>query len=90
MTVRMALVAAAAVALIALAAFFGEAFVLGPRVQTVTVTPRDLVRSGVASGRVEAPHRVDIGSQIVGTVVRVPVDEGQMVKAGEALATLEY
>lgn len=58
-------------------------------VQTVAVAPRDLVRTVVATGRVEAPHRVDLGAQIVGTVMRIPVDEGQAVKAGQVLVELD-
>jgi HlyD family secretion protein len=42
----------------------------------------------VASGHIETPHRVDIGAQITGTVVRVPVAEGQSVKAGDLLVEL--
>lgn len=62
---------------------------IGSPVQAVTVARRDLVRSVVATGRVEAPHRVSLGSQIVGTVVRVPVGEGQEVKAGQRLVELD-
>jgi HlyD family secretion protein len=61
----------------------------GPQVPTDTVVRRDFVQTVVASGRVEAPHRVDIGTQIIGTVVRVPVSEGQMVAAGELLVELD-
>jgi HlyD family secretion protein len=43
----------------------------------------------VASGHVEAPFRVNIGSQITAVVARVPVIEGQTVKAGETLIELE-
>jgi HlyD family secretion protein len=43
----------------------------------------------VASGRVETPHRVDLGVQITGTVLRVPVVEGQSVTAGQTLIELE-
>ena len=56
---------------------------LGTSVAVATVVQRDFVQTVVASGHVEAPHRVDIGAQITGTVVRVPVAEGQTVKAGE-------
>lgn len=62
---------------------------IGTSVQTVVVEPRDLVRTVVATGRVEAPHRVDLGAQIVGTVIRVPVEEGQTVKAGQHLVELD-
>jgi HlyD family secretion protein len=42
----------------------------------------------VVSGRVETPHRVDMGAQITGTVARVPVAEGQVVKVGDVLIEL--
>ena len=61
---------------------------VGPVVQTDAVQRRDLIQTVVASGRVETPHRVDIGAQITGTVARVPVSEGQTVKAGDVLVEL--
>ncbi len=61
---------------------------MGPQVQTEAVQRRDLLQTVVASGRVETPHRVDIGAQITGTVARVPVAEGQTVKAGDVLIEL--
>ncbi|MDO9315743.1 MAG: efflux RND transporter periplasmic adaptor subunit [Burkholderiaceae bacterium] len=61
----------------------------GPQVAAETVQRRDFVQTVVASGRVETPHRVDIGAQITGTVVRVPVSEGQSVMAGDMLIELE-
>lgn len=61
----------------------------GPLVSTETVLQRDFVQTVVASGRVEAPHRLDIGVQITGTVRRVPVAEGQVVKVGDLLVELE-
>ena len=45
----------------------------GPQMVAETVVRRDFVQAVVASGHVETPHRVDIGAQITGTVVRVPV-----------------
>jgi len=61
---------------------------MGPQVQTETVQRRDLLHTVVASGRVETPHRVDIGAQITGTVARVPVAEGQTVKVSDVLIEL--
>ena len=43
----------------------------------------------VASGHVEAPFRVNIGSQITAVVANVPVVEGQTVKAGQTLIELD-
>lgn len=62
---------------------------LGPQVVAETLQRRDLVQSVVASGRVETAHRVEVGAQITATVMRVPVAEGQTVKAGDVLIELE-
>ena len=61
----------------------------GPQVPMEKVLRRDFVQTVVASGHVETPHRVDIGAQITGAVVRVPVAEGQNVKAGDLLVELD-
>jgi HlyD family secretion protein len=74
-----------------LALFLGAAMLrwwVGPQVQTEAVQRRDVLQTVVASGRVETPHRVNIGAQIIGTVARVPVTEGQTVKAGDVLVEL--
>ena len=63
--------------------------IAGPKVATVRVARRDVVQSVVASGRVATPNRVDIGSQVAGTVERVPVAEGETVKAGQTLILIE-
>jgi len=60
----------------------------GPQVPTERVVRRDFVQTVVASGHVETPHRVDVGSQITGTVARVPVAEGQSVRSGDLLVEL--
>lgn len=62
---------------------------LGPVVEADPVVRADFVQSVVASGHVEAPFRVTIGSQIVGVVADVPVAEGQSVKAGDTLIVLD-
>jgi HlyD family secretion protein len=62
---------------------------MGPQVTTESVLRRDFVQTVVASGHVEAPHRLDVGAQIIGTVQRIPVVEGQAVKAGDLLVELE-
>lgn len=82
---RIALGAAAAL----VAAYFAFSWLAGPKVEAARVVRRDLVQSVVASGRVARPHRVDIGAQIVGTVVEIPVSEGQRVKAGQPLIVLD-
>lgn len=62
---------------------------LGPKIPVYTVARADIVQTVVASGRVEAPLRVEIGSQITGTVAAVPVAEGQFVKARQLLVRLD-
>jgi HlyD family secretion protein len=70
-------------------AYAGFRFLLGPAVEVAPVVRADLVQSVVASGNVLAPYRVNIGSQIVGVVADVPVEEGQTVKAGDTLVVLD-
>jgi HlyD family secretion protein len=60
----------------------------GPQVIAETIVRRDFVQTVVASGHVESPHRIDVGAQITGTVIRVPVTEGQNVRAGDLLVEL--
>jgi len=62
---------------------------LGPRVAIETVAQHDFVQTIVASGRVQAPNRVDLGAQITGTEARIPVAGGQIVTAGSLLIELE-
>jgi HlyD family secretion protein len=81
----------APVLLVALAAlwYFGTLVLFGPVINADAVIRADFVQSVVASGHVEAPFRVNIGSQITGVVASVPVDEGQTVKAGDTLIVLD-
>jgi HlyD family secretion protein len=80
----------AALAIVALGLLYaGFVKVTGPKVDAAHVTRRDLVQTVVASGRVATPYRVDIGAQVTGTVVDVPVEQGQTVKAGDTLIALE-
>lgn len=76
-------------AAIALAWLAGDRYLLGPRVSADAVVRADIVRSVVASGHVEAPFRVNIGSQITGVVTDVPVVEGQAVRASDVLVVLD-
>lgn len=62
---------------------------LGPLVTVDQAIRTDFVQSVVASGHVEAPFRVNVGAQITGVVVEVPVSEGQTVKAGDVLVRLD-
>ncbi|WP_413771461.1 efflux RND transporter periplasmic adaptor subunit [Mesorhizobium sp. PAMC28654] len=63
-------------------------WLVGPEVIVYPVIRGDLVRTVVASGHVETPYRVNIGSQFTGTVEDVLVDEGQTVKQGQPLIAL--
>src|SRR5437868_10085609 len=78
-----------AAVLVAGALWLGPRLLFGPRVVVNMVTRSDFVQSVVASGHVEAPHRVSVGAQITGVVKRVPVAEGQSVEAGQVLVELE-
>jgi HlyD family secretion protein len=62
---------------------------LRPRTETLALAQRDFVQTVVASGHVEAPHRVSIAAQIVASVVEIPVVEGQTVAAGQVLVRLD-
>ena len=77
------------IATLALLAWALPGLLWGPMVTTVQVVQRDFVYTIVASGHVENPHRVEIGTSIVGTVLRVPVNEGQTVQAQQLLLSLE-
>lgn len=63
--------------------------VMGPFVAVDRVKRGDLIETVVATGNVETPFRVIIGSQITGTVEEVRVDEGQLVTKGQPLVSLE-
>jgi len=88
--VRRHLVAASALGVaVVVAVLGGLRLALGPQVAVEMVVRQNFVQTVVASGRVETPHRVDIGAQVTGTVRRVPVREGQTVEAGATLVELE-
>ncbi|CDX56148.1 Efflux transporter, RND family, MFP subunit [Mesorhizobium plurifarium] len=82
------LVAAILIAAVLAAAVLAR-WLIGPAVVVYPVVRGDLVKTVVASGHVESPYRVDIGSQITGTVQEVLVGEGQSVKQGQPLVVLE-
>ena len=62
---------------------------LGLPVDAYAVTLADLKQSVVASGRVLTPQRVAVAAELSGRVRRIPVDEGQLVTAGELLIELD-
>ena len=60
----------------------------GVLVPVELVQRADLLETVVASGHVESPYRVEIASQITGTVVSVAVREGEVVRQGQPLIML--
>ena len=78
------------ITLVLIATAMGAArLILGPEIVTALVMRGDLVQTVVASGHIETPHRVEIASQITGTVEDVLVLEGEEVKQGERLIVIE-
>ena len=72
-----------------IAAWQAARVLVGPAVVVDVVRRGDLVQTVVASGHVETPYRVEIGSQITGTVEEVLVAEGQTVVQGQPLIRLD-
>ncbi len=58
-------------------------------VDVLVAKREDVQLSVVASGRVLAPARVDVGTTITGRVQKVAVREGARVSANELLISLE-
>jgi len=78
-----------AILLLGLGGWQGIRLVVGPGVVVDPVVRGNLVQTVVASGHVETPFRVEISSQITGTVEEVLVQEGQQVTKGQALIAIE-
>jgi len=70
------------------AAYAAYRFWTGPEVALVPVSQGDLVQNIVASGHVQNPNRLEISSQITSTVASVAVKEGDAVRQGQLLVTL--
>ncbi|CAN5347703.1 efflux RND transporter periplasmic adaptor subunit [soil metagenome] len=60
----------------------------GAPVQLMPVARTGIVQSVVATGRLNAPARMDIGAEVTATVLEVRVREGDRVKAGDVLLRL--
>jgi HlyD family secretion protein len=60
----------------------------GPGLAGYEVTARPLVQTVVATGRVAAVSRAQVGSPVTGVVVERRVKEGDMVQPGDVLAVL--
>jgi len=72
-----------------IAAFAAVRKLQGPVVDAARVTAGPIEHSIVVTGRVQAPHRVEIGSVITARVEKVTVEEGAKVEAGQPLVLLE-
>jgi HlyD family secretion protein len=79
----------AGLAIVGAILYFGQTYIFGPIVVVDTVKQQDILQTVVASGRVETPFRINIGTQVVGIIKDVPVAEGQTVKAGDVLIELD-
>ena len=77
------------VAVLAAAGFAARNLVLGQPVDVYTAVRTDLTQTVVATGRVATPQRVSVAAETTGRVARVPVREGQAVRAGQPLIELE-
>ncbi len=69
-------------------------FLIAPRLLGIVVVAKPLtstqfIRTLVASGHVETPFRISVSSLVAGTVVEIPVAEGQTVKQGDLLIRLD-
>ena len=53
------------------------------------VTPKTVVVEIVDTGKIEPREKVDVKSKVSGQVLKVSVDEGDLVKAGQLLLSLE-
>ena len=69
--------------------YFGVPALLGPVVAVSPVVRADFIQSVVATGHVEAPNRVLIGSRVTGVIARIAAESGQSVKAGDLLIVLD-
>ncbi|MEY3263234.1 MAG: hypothetical protein RL717_711 [Pseudomonadota bacterium] len=78
-----------AAVLIAVFSYFSPRVIFGPLVSVEVLQARPFSQTIVASGRVESPHRVDVGVQITGRVQTVKVREGDLVVPGTVLFELE-
>lgn len=75
--------------LMAVFSYFVPRIIFGPLVSVQVVQARPFSQTIVASGRIESPHRVDVGVQITGRVQTVKVREGDLVVPGIVLFELE-
>ncbi len=65
-----------------------RALLLGRSVETLQPRRDAVLETVISSGRIITPTRVALGSELVGRVVEVRVEEGDRVQAGQVLARL--
>lgn len=75
--------------LVLVALFLGRGLLLGKAATTVRADRRAITETVISSGRVATPDRVLVGSELVGRVLRLSVEEGDRVAAGQVLAELD-
>lgn len=78
-----------AIVLLGLGVWQSVRMLVGPTIVVDQVRQGRLVETVVASGHVETPYRVEIGSQITATVQEVLVRAGERVSKGQPLISLE-
>jgi HlyD family secretion protein len=61
----------------------------GTAVASVAAQRQALTETVIASGRIITPERVELGSELVGSLAVVAVEEGDRVRAGQVLARLD-
>jgi HlyD family secretion protein len=81
--------AAVVLAVVGLAGYLGRNLVLGTPVDVYVATRTTLTQTVVATGRVVTPQRISVAAETTGRVAKVPVQEGQVVRAGQPLVQLE-
>src|SRR5439155_7934050 len=62
----------------------------GVEVRFETVGRRDLVAAVTASGKIQPKKKVDISADITGRITRIAVREGDLVKKGLFLLTIDH
>lgn len=78
------------VLLIAVPGFFlAQRFALGKAAASIAARHEALVETVISSGRVITPDRIVVGSELVGKAIKVPVEEGDRVRAAQVLASLD-
>lgn len=76
------------VIIVMLIAWAAYALLSTPPAPIYVVEPMPLEQTVVATGRVESPARIEIGSTLLGVAVHVLVDDGDTVRSGELLLRL--